>query len=78
LRPVKCLYHELVKIQMTKILNKKEAAELLKVSSKTIGRWVTARHIPFVKLPGRSIRFEEGALAKWIETRRVNSKAVGQ
>ena len=39
-----------------------EAAALLKVSEKTIRRWIEAGSIPYVKLPSGSYRIPQGAL----------------
>ena len=39
-----------------------EAAALLKVSEKTIRRWIEAWSIPYVKLPSGSYRIPQGAL----------------
>jgi excisionase family DNA binding protein len=39
-----------------------EAAALLKVSEKTIRRWIEAEAIPYLKLPSGSYRIPQGAL----------------
>lgn len=44
------------------LLKVSEAAALLKVSDKTIRRWIDAESIPYLKLPSGSYRIPQGAL----------------
>jgi excisionase family DNA binding protein len=44
------------------LLKVREAAALLKVSEKTIRRWIEAESIPYLKLPSGSYRIPQGAL----------------
>jgi excisionase family DNA binding protein len=44
------------------LLKVSEAAALLKVSEKTIRRWIEAESIPYLKLPSGSYRIPQGAL----------------
>jgi excisionase family DNA binding protein len=44
------------------LLTVAQAASLLNVSEKTIRRWVAAGKVPYVKLPGGTLRLPQGAL----------------
>lgn len=44
------------------LLTVAQAASLLRVSERTIRRWIEAERIPFLKLPGGSYRIPQGAL----------------
>lgn len=44
------------------LLTVNEAAALLKVSDRTIRRWIEAEKIPYLRLPGGSFRIPQGAL----------------
>jgi excisionase family DNA binding protein len=44
------------------LLKVSEAAALLKVSEKTVRRWIEAESIPYLKLPSGSYRIPQGAL----------------
>jgi excisionase family DNA binding protein len=44
------------------LLTVTEAATLLKVSERTIRRWIEAEKIPYLELPGGSYRIPQGAL----------------
>jgi len=44
------------------LLTVAQAASLLKVSDKTIRRWIDAEQIPFLRLPSGSYRIPQGAL----------------
>jgi excisionase family DNA binding protein len=39
-----------------------EAAALLKISERTVRRWIEAESIPYLKLPSGSYRIPQGAL----------------
>jgi len=48
-----------------------QVAELLQVSPRTISRWALQdASMPCIRLPGRVVRFEEGALLRWLERKR--------
>jgi excisionase family DNA binding protein len=48
-----------------------QVAEMLQVSPKTITRWALQdASMPCVRLPGTVVRFEEGALLRWLERKR--------
>jgi excisionase family DNA binding protein len=42
---------------MDKLLAKKEIAEVLGVTVKTIDKWVSEKRIPFVRITGKCVRF---------------------
>jgi excisionase family DNA binding protein len=44
------------------LLTISQAASLLRVSDRTIRRWIEAERIPFLKLPSGSYRIPQGAL----------------
>lgn len=44
------------------LLTVAQAASLLKVSDKTIRRWIEAERVPYLRLPGGSYRIPQGAL----------------
>lgn len=44
------------------LLTVPQAASLLRVSDRTIRRWIEAERIPFLKLPSGSYRIPQGAL----------------
>jgi excisionase family DNA binding protein len=57
---------------MDLLMTKREAASFLRVSVRTVERWVCERKVPFVRLPGRGgIRFRQKALLRWVENRGV-------
>lgn len=43
---------------LSKLLNYKEAAEILNLAPQTLRQWVSAERIPFVKL-GKAVRFSK-------------------
>jgi excisionase family DNA binding protein len=53
---------------MNRLLTPDEIAELLGVKKSTIYQWTHQGFIPHVKL-GRSLRFREAAIEKWVEKR---------
>ncbi|WP_371411774.1 helix-turn-helix domain-containing protein [Shewanella halifaxensis] len=59
--------------QDTTLLTNKEAAELLKISVKTLNNWRSARNgkIPFVKI-GRGIRYKKSDLISYIDRQTVS------
>jgi len=63
---------------MTKLISVKELAEQIKFSPITIYRWVKARKIPHVKMPGNDIRFDKEIIENWIQLRTIKSKNLGQ
>jgi len=53
------------------LLDVRAAADRLGCSERFIRRLVQERRIPFVKLAGTKIRFEETSLDRWIASHRV-------
>lgn len=55
----------------TRYLTPAQVAEMLQVSQKTVSRWgLQDASMPCIRLPGRVVRFEEGALLRWLERKR--------
>ncbi len=52
------------------IMNRKEAAKYLKISTSTLDRLVKERSIPFSKINGRVLFLKED-LIKWVKSKRV-------
>lgn len=52
---------------METLLDKQEAAELLKITPRHLNYLITKRRIPFVKVGGRTIRFNRTELQDWIQ-----------
>jgi excisionase family DNA binding protein len=50
----------------------------LGVSKITLYRWVGQGKIPYAKLPGRLVRFDENEVTRWLNERKVTPKGVGQ
>ena len=51
------------------MLTLREVAEYLRVSEKTVRRWVAQRRIPCVRL-GRAVRFVRGDVFRWVSARK--------
>jgi excisionase family DNA binding protein len=51
------------------LLTLPEVAELLRVSDKTVRRWMLSKRLPHVRL-GRVVRFRQDELLRWIEARK--------
>jgi excisionase family DNA binding protein len=50
------------------LLQVKEVAAVIKVSTKTVRRWITANELAVVRL-GRSVRVSEAELARFVAAR---------
>ncbi len=58
-----------------KLLSTKQAAELLKVSRRTILNWIEAEKVPYIKLPGGDYRIPlAGLLASLSGTYRLDEE----
>lgn len=57
--------------EQLEILNKREAARLLGVSSRTLDTWMKRRMVPFSKLPTGSVRFRRSQLMEMLATYQV-------
>lgn len=56
------------------ILTKPEAAELLRISPRTLDTARVERGLPYIQLPGcRKILFDRQQLLSWVESNTVNS-----
>lgn len=55
---------------MTRKLTVKDAADLLRLSEKTLYNWASERKIPFLKVGGKLL-FDEEALERFLENCRV-------
>ena len=53
------------------LLNRKQAADLLSISVRTLDRYVTERLIPVVKFDRGTVRFSRADLLKWINRKTV-------
>jgi excisionase family DNA binding protein len=62
------------------IMTKEQLAELLRVSKRTVERWVEEGRIPFIRLPRRgakcSVRFLRSNVLRWL--RRSEQKPLGK
>ncbi|WP_417212619.1 helix-turn-helix domain-containing protein [Acinetobacter venetianus] len=61
------------KKQDTILLTNQEAAEILKISVKTLNNWRSARNgkIPFVKI-GRGVRYKKSDLISYIDRQTIS------
>jgi excisionase family DNA binding protein len=50
---------------MQQLLNKRELAEMIRVSKSTISKWVSEKKIPFLKL-GTCVRFNQSDIQRWL------------
>jgi excisionase family DNA binding protein len=57
------------------MLTKKEVAEKLGVSIRTIEKWMHDRSIPYSKLNG-IVRFDEQKINLWVERRTIRLKTA--
>ena len=58
---------------MGKMLNQKELCEWLKISRSTAERW-RKEGMPFIKIGGRSIRFETDQVTEWMASPKNEQK----
>ena len=57
-----------------KLLTRAEAAEFLGMKEQTLAAWaMTARHVPFVRVGSRSIRYRLGDLHRFVEKQTVGA-----
>ena len=63
---------------MIELLTIEELAKKIKFNKFTIYRWVKAKKIPYVRMPGNDLRFDKEKIEKWIESRTINQKNFGQ
>ena len=60
------------------VLTYREAAQVLKVSARTLERWTREGLIPYIRLPQRGrwsgIRFSRNQLRRWLRQRTVRAR----
>jgi excisionase family DNA binding protein len=60
------------------VLTYREAAQLLKVSARTLERWTREGLVPYIRLPQRGrwsgIRFSRNQLLRWLRQRTVRAR----
>jgi excisionase family DNA binding protein len=54
------------------IFDKYGASEFLRFSSRTMDAWIQKKRIPFIKLPGGSIRFRRSQLIEFLKKYEVS------
>ncbi len=59
--------------KVEKLLTAKQLSELLQVRPATVYLWTHTEFIPHYKL-GKSVRFRESDVLKWIEQRKSNGR----
>jgi len=55
------------------LLDVRQVAAMLKISTATVRRWVWQGYIPFMKI-GKAIRFSNLDIENWVGTKCANSK----
>lgn len=62
-------------MQEEEVLNKKQLAEMLHVSERTIERWILEARVPYIRLPQRGawseIRFLRSNILAWLRKQEV-------
>ena len=53
----------------TRLLTKEQLSDALGVSTHTIYKWVARNEVPFIKLPGGQLRFDEKRIEMWLKVR---------
>jgi excisionase family DNA binding protein len=64
--------------ELQDLLTYREAAALLKISSRTLERWTSEGLVPYIRLPQRGtwsgIRFSRSQLQQWLRQRTVKPR----
>lgn len=47
-------------------MDKKEAAEFLRIKPRTLEEWMRLKRVPFCKLPGGTVRFRRSQLLEFL------------
>jgi excisionase family DNA binding protein len=59
----------------SEILDKKQLSEMLRISERTIERWIVERRVPHVRLPQRGarseVRFLRSTILSWLKRTEV-------
>jgi excisionase family DNA binding protein len=56
------------------LINYKKCAELLDVPLSTLYSMVCRKRIPFIRLSGRSVRFDVEEIQRWLDERRIEER----
>ena len=64
----------MIKLNESRLLNKREIADYLGVTIWTIDSWVSCRRIPHLKVGGRLVRFDLSEVLEWLKTQRVEPR----
>jgi excisionase family DNA binding protein len=62
---------------MEKLMDKKELAEVLGVTVKTIDKWVSERRLPFVRITGKCVRFIPSEIQAYFVKKETLPKDLG-
>lgn len=54
---------------MNKLLTVAEVAQMMQVGANTVYRWIAGNKIPYTKLPGGGVRFDQEKLNNWLKNR---------
>lgn len=57
---------------MTRLLTKKDVADLLQYSTDGINRLMRNRRIPYIKI-GKTVRFKKDDIENWIDKRKIKT-----
>jgi excisionase family DNA binding protein len=61
----------------TTLLTKTEAAELLRLTPRQVGKLARRGVLPSVRLPGNEVRFDPDDIRQWVETLKQPAAAEG-
>lgn len=56
---------------MNDLMSDKEAAEYLRITSRTLRLWRAVRGLPFIKITSKEIRYRRSDLDSWLNRHRV-------
>lgn len=65
---------KLVALNYKPMLNRRELAEWLGVSDKTVYQWTTKKKIPYYKPYGQTLYFKRTEVEKWLTQNRVATR----
>ncbi len=69
---------ETTSVVVEEVLTYGEAAQLLKVSARTLERWTREGLVPYIRLPQRGrwsgVRFSRNQLLRWLRQRTVKDR----
>ena len=61
----------------TTLLTKNEAAEVLRLTPRQVGKLARRGELPSVQLPGNEVRFDPDDIRQWVETRKRPAQPTG-